>query len=70
MKIEKWKLIGGRVYRLAEVFDAIVDATTRARELKENNRVFLSKTNDNRWAVYYRPKDPETKCTSKYFNVV
>ncbi len=70
MKIEKWKLVGGRVYRLAEVFDMIVDATTRARELKENNRVFLSKTNDDQWAVYYRPKDPETKCTSKYFNAV
>ena len=70
MKIEKWKLVGGRVYRLAEVFDMIVAATTRARELKENNRVFLSKINDDRWAVYYRPKNHETKCTSKHFNVV
>jgi len=70
MKIEKWKLVGGRVYRLAEVFDKMVDAATKARELKENNRVFLSKTNDDRWAVYYRPKDPETKCTPKYFNIV
>ena len=70
MKIEKWKLVGGRVYRLAEVFDKIVDAATRARELKENSRVFLSKTSDARWAVYYRPKDPEIECTPKYFNVV
>jgi hypothetical protein len=70
MKIEKWKLVGGRVYRLVEVFDKIVDAATRARELKENSRVFLSKSNDARWAVYHRPKDPEIECTPKYFNVV
>ncbi|MFW9793765.1 MAG: hypothetical protein ACFFEE_05675 [Candidatus Thorarchaeota archaeon] len=70
MKIEKWKLVGGRVYRLAEVFDKMVDAAIRARELKEDNRVFLSKTNDARWVVYYRPKDPEVECTPKYFNVV
>ena len=70
MKIEKWKLVGGRVYRLAEVFDKIIDAATRARELKENSRVFLSKTNDARWAVYYRPMDPEIECAPKYFNVV
>ncbi|MHA2119397.1 MAG: hypothetical protein ACW98J_10795 [Candidatus Thorarchaeota archaeon] len=70
MKIEKWKLVGGRVYRLAQVFDKIVDATIRARELKENNRVFLSKTSDARWAVYYRPMDLEIECAPKYFNVV
>ncbi|MFW9982161.1 MAG: hypothetical protein ACFFE3_09640 [Candidatus Thorarchaeota archaeon] len=70
MKIEKWKLIGGRVYRLAEVFDNITDAATKARELKKDNRVFLSKSNDTHWAVYYRPKDPEIECTPKYFNVV
>jgi hypothetical protein len=70
MKIEKWKLVGGRVYRLAEVFDNITDAATRARELKQDNRVFLSKTDGPYWAVYYRPKDPEIECTPKYFNVV
>ena len=70
MKKEKWKLVGGRVYKLAEVFDNMFDATLKARELKENNRVFLSKTSTNRWAVYYRPKDPNVECTSKHFSVV
>jgi hypothetical protein len=70
MKIEKWKLVGGRVYRLAEVFDNITDAATRARELKEDNRVFLSKTDDAQWLVYYRPKDPEVECAPKFYSVV
>ena len=70
MKIEKWKLVGGRVYRLAQVFDNITDAATRARELKEENRVFLSKTDDAQWLVYYRPKDREVECTSKFYSVV
>jgi hypothetical protein len=70
MKKEKWKLVGGRVYRLANVFDNIFDATMKARELKEDNRVFLSKIDTNRWAVYYRPKEPKAECAPKYFNVV
>jgi hypothetical protein len=70
MKKEKWKLVGGRVYRLADVFDNIFDATQKARELKENNRVFLSKIDTNRWAIYYRPKDITVECAPKYFNVV
>jgi hypothetical protein len=70
MKKEKWKLVGGRVYRLAGIFNNMYDATLKARELKESNRVFLSKIDTNRWAVYYRPKDPIVECAPKYFNVV
>jgi hypothetical protein len=70
MKKEKWKLVGGRVYRLADIFDNMYDAAQRAKELKESNRVFLSKIDQNRWAVYSRPKDPNVECTPKHFNVV
>jgi hypothetical protein len=69
MKKEKWKLVGGRVYRLAEVFDNMYDAALRAKELKEENRVFLSKVDNKRWAVYYRPKAPKIECTPKHFSV-
>ncbi|MHA1951691.1 MAG: hypothetical protein ACW987_17735 [Candidatus Thorarchaeota archaeon] len=55
MKIDKWKMVGGRVYRLAEVYD---------------NRVFLSKTDDAHWLVYYRPKDLEVDCAPKFYSVV
>ena len=70
MKKEKWKLVGGRVYRLADIFDNMYDAAQRAKELKENNRVFLSKVDQSRWAVYFRPKDPNVECTPKHFSVV
>jgi len=70
MKKEKWKLVGGRVYRLADIFDNMYDAAQRAKELKENNRVFLSKIDQSRWAVYFRPKDPNVECTPKHFSVV
>ena len=70
MKKEKWKLVGGRVYRLADIFDNMYDAAQRAKELKENNRVFLSKIDQSRWAVYFRPKNPNVECTPKHFSVV
>ncbi len=70
MKKEKWKLVGGRVYRLADIFDNMYDAAQKAKELKENNRVFLSKLDHSRWAVYFRPKDPNVECTPKHFSVV
>jgi hypothetical protein len=69
MKKEKWKLVGGRVYRLEDIFDNMYDAALRAKELKEKNRVFLSKIDKKRWAVYYRPRDSNVECTPKYFNV-
>ncbi|MFW9962054.1 MAG: hypothetical protein ACFFCX_00650 [Candidatus Sifarchaeia archaeon] len=68
MKKEKWKLVGGYVYKLAEIFDNMYDAALKAKELKENNRVFLSKIDMNKWAVYYRPKNPNIECTPKYFS--
>ncbi|MHA2153649.1 MAG: hypothetical protein ACXAAO_01950 [Candidatus Thorarchaeota archaeon] len=63
-------MVGGRVYRLAEVYDKIADAASKARELKEHNRVFLSKTDDAHWLVYYRPKDLEVDCAPKFYSVV
>jgi len=65
---EKWKLVGGRVYRLARVFENMLDAVSLAREMKEKNNVFLSKTKSNQWAVYWRPKIPDIECELKYFS--
>ncbi|MHA1864160.1 MAG: hypothetical protein ACTSWA_10365 [Candidatus Thorarchaeota archaeon] len=42
MTAEKWKLVRGSVYKLAEVFEGMTDAVTLAREMKEKH-VFLSK---------------------------
>jgi hypothetical protein len=68
MTIEKWKLVGGRVYRLAKVFENMLDAVTLAREMKEKNHVFLSKTKNHQWAVYWRSKFSEVECELKYFS--
>ncbi|MBN2229946.1 MAG: hypothetical protein JW779_10200 [Candidatus Thorarchaeota archaeon] len=69
MTCEKWKLVGGRVYRLAEVFDNMLDAVSLAREMKKSDHVFLSKTKDNQWAVYWRARRPQIQCEAKYYSV-
>ena len=69
MTEEKWKIVGGSVYRLAEVFEGMFEAVTHARELREKHLVFLSKTKDGRWAVYWRSKEPTIECEPKYYNV-
>jgi len=42
MTAEKWKLVRGSVYKLAEVFEGMTDAVTLAREMKEKHHIFLS----------------------------
>jgi hypothetical protein len=66
---EKWKLVGGHVYRLAQVFDNMLDAVVLAREMRETNHVFLSKTKSHRWAVYWRSKSSNVECELKYYGV-
>ena len=65
----KWKLVGGRIYRLADIFDDLADAISLARKLKEQNHVFLSRLPKNRWAVYWRTRISTVECASKYFSV-
>jgi hypothetical protein len=69
MTEKKWKIVGGSVYRLAEIFEEIIDAVTYARELKEKHLVFLSKTQNGCWAVYWRSKEPIIECEPKYYSV-
>ena len=69
MKEEKWKIVGGSVYRLAKVFEGMIEAVAHARELKEKHLVFLSKTKNGRWAVYWRFKEPTIECKPKYYSM-
>lgn len=69
MTAEKWKLVRGSVYKLAEVFEGMTEAVTLAREMKEKHHVFLSKTQDGNWAVYWRSKESTIECDSKYYSV-
>jgi hypothetical protein len=68
MTSEKWKLVGGHVYRLVTVFDDMLDAVTLAREMKDTNHVFLSKTKNQKWAVYWRSKTLNVECELKYYS--
>ena len=56
MTIEKWRLVGGQIYRLSDVFENGRDAILHARILKEYRSVFVSRTDDDRWAVYWKAK--------------
>ena len=69
MTEKKWKIVGGSVYRLAEVFEGMLEAVAHARELKEKHLVFLSKTKNGRWAVYWRSKEPTIESEPKYYSV-
>ena len=66
---EKWKLVDGSVYRLARIFEGMIEAVTLAREMKEKHHVFISKTKDGRWAVYWRFKESTTECEPKHYSV-
>jgi hypothetical protein len=69
MTEEKWKLVGGKIYRLAKIFEGMIDAVALAREMKDKHHVFLSKTKENHWAVYWRSKEPSLECEPKYYSV-
>ncbi len=69
MTEKKWKIVGGSIYRLSEVFDQMLEAVTHARELKEKHLVFLSKTKTGHWAVYWRSKELTVEHESKHCNV-
>jgi hypothetical protein len=68
MTSDKWKLVGGRVYRLAGIFEKMADAITFARTLRHEMHVFLSKTTDGRWGVYWRSKEDSVECTPQYYS--
>jgi len=69
MMEEKWKLVGGNVYKLAQSFEEMLDAIEFARELKAIHHVFLSKTANGHWAVYWRHKKQTIECESKYYSI-
>ncbi|MGD9382170.1 MAG: hypothetical protein PVI03_06965 [Candidatus Thorarchaeota archaeon] len=65
MTIDKWRVVGGRVYKLAEAFEEMLDAVDLARKLKAHKYVFLHRTENGFWAVYWREKE-EIECQPEY----
>jgi hypothetical protein len=68
VQVEKWRLVGGPVYRLAKVFDNCVEAVRYAKSLREEKRVFLSRTQGGQWAVYWRPKEESVECKPRIYS--
>jgi hypothetical protein len=62
MSVEKWHVLGGQVYRLADMCQTSSEAVLLARSLKNRLYVVISKAGDGRWAVYYRPKASPPQC--------
>jgi hypothetical protein len=56
MTAENWLLAEGRVYRLVEAVDSESAAEKLSESLSENCIVIVSRRNDGKWGVYWRPK--------------
>ncbi len=70
MTVDKWRVVGGRVYKLAQAFEEMLDAVDLARKLKAEKCVFLHRTESGLWAVYWRGKEEEPECKPEYYHSV
>ncbi len=66
MTVDKWRVVGGRVYKLAQAFEEMLDAVDLARKLKSEKYVFLHRADNGLWAVYWREKEKEIECKPEY----
>jgi len=64
-EIDKYTLVGGQVYKLAESFVDPRDAVALAKELSNEHHVYITKAQQNLWAIYWRPRDVEIQCSLK-----
>ena len=56
IKLSRWQLVDGKVYRLVDVLHSKRNAENLAKSLEGNCSVAIIPTQDGRWAVYWRPK--------------
>jgi hypothetical protein len=68
-EIKKWRLVGGQIYRLADVFDDFLLAIQHAKELKKERYVLLTKAGDSRWAVYWRCRADKSECPPELYKI-
>ncbi|NHI83273.1 MAG: hypothetical protein EAX81_03085 [Candidatus Thorarchaeota archaeon] len=69
MTAEKWKILGGRVFKLVDIFEDPIEAIELAKEIKQEKQVFLHRTDNGVWAVYWRNKEEIPRCPSKLYSV-
>ncbi len=70
MTADKWRFLGGKVFRLAGEFERSADAIRKAKALSLDNHVHLSRTQEGKWVVYWRSRDEKTECKASNYRVV
>ncbi|MFW9907440.1 MAG: hypothetical protein ACFFEF_02590 [Candidatus Thorarchaeota archaeon] len=69
MTADKWRFLGGKVYRLHGEYQQSIDAIRQAKKLSIDNHVHISRTNEGYWVVYWRPRDEPVKCSASHYRV-
>ncbi len=64
-RANKWVVVNGRVFRLERVVDDVSTALLLQRTLSVMCEVHLKRTDDGRWAIYWRSKKDKIECTPK-----
>jgi hypothetical protein len=64
-EVEVYRLVDGKIYKLAKTFTNPKDAVELAKELREENYVFVTKTSNGFWATYWRARTKDIDCTLK-----
>lgn len=62
---DKWVVVNGRVFRLERVVDEVGPALLLQRTLSVLCDVHLKRTDDGRWAIYWRSKKDSIECTPR-----
>jgi hypothetical protein len=68
MKADKWRFLGGKVYRLDGEYERSQDAIRQAKKLSIDNHVHISRTVEGIWVVYWRARDEDVSwsiCAAK-----
>ncbi len=56
MSTDKWLLLDGKVYKLADIVDSQQEAENLALVLQENCDVAISEMEDGKLGVYWKPR--------------
>lgn len=64
-RADKWVAVNGRVFRLERVVADVSTALFLQRTLSVMCEVHLKRTDDGRWAIYWRSRKDRIECTAK-----
>ncbi|MHA2386965.1 MAG: hypothetical protein ACXAEE_12215 [Candidatus Thorarchaeota archaeon] len=62
---DKWAVVNGRVFRLERVVDEVSTALLLQRTLSVMCEVHLKRTDNGKWAIYWRSNKDNIECTPK-----